>query len=1001
MRHGLQLFGVQIVADTEAEERGRVPLRLANADLPFSLRFIGCTFHMPLAFSSARLVTLDLSGSALPGLDASFLKLAGSLRLRRTYASAPLDFTGATIHGFLDGADMVLQPFGPLPSMQASDSHRAMLGLNQVRIDNEIRLQRAQIWGGVTMRGLVALRSIYLSDAVLLSPLGVLEALAYKATKGSDANSDEIYKLPGLDANDETQNRQRDVNEETWKRGWKAELIKFCRTFATPANVSTQTEVNERTAFNALMVTHLRARTSALRADGMQVGGSIYMERSVFHGRVRLKYVQVKGGLTLAGAKLRSTEAMIGIFDSHAYDDVSNAPEIATLCAYRKKTYEKLVEPQDRQTGRVARGADIFALDLRESRFEGDVRIGIYESSRTHHDSWDTQIDGVVTCDQAVFDGKLRMERVKFRWTVRVPELSKEVLPTERPYAHAYTEEEDRLKLAWKEGKAYQLSARGLTTADSVSLTGVKRLKGADFSNATIGGDLLFWADWEHPDAQGKPERDRIKLKEPASDLGGATINIAGATLDGDVRLLFEPAAKTEPEANNGPSIQAERVTIKGLLSIMPPGSLLSISAGTYQTIVDDAADDRTEIRQWAGEGQVKWRDKMDARAKQLPMINLSNAQATLFESPPAAWPKSGQLLVSGFVYQRAMPIGPLGPPPTGKDGETPRHFKTRSQEWWAITVVLLVAAGAVWGWRPQLQFDQGATWPAVDLLFWLLVVAAIYILIPFIGPRSSRTVPMAHAWLGLQLPERNPYRTRYSLRAWAMTAVANLFKVGLSGPKTEGLGNIFFSLEPYTTAADALRREGRWISANLVEQERFRVRNWQLSGRLHLLQKIAFKVAQLVTGYGYNYARLAFLTSLCIVVTAMVAEHANYNGAISAKITKVNPVPDVKSMSAFTQPSDGAEYAEDCGKKHQIIKTNGFDAALFAIDTVLPLIELAEVSEWEVAKQCRPPPLGRDSIVTYARLFGVLHALGIILIGILLLGLSTRFGSWLGRYGD
>lgn len=127
LRHGLQMFGVHIEPDDKDDN---TPFRLANADLPFSLRFICCSFAMPLSLSSASMVTLDLSGCAVPGIDATFLKLSGSLRLRRLYSSAPLDFTGARIHGFLDGADMVLQPFGDHPPTQAVSPERAMLGLN-------------------------------------------------------------------------------------------------------------------------------------------------------------------------------------------------------------------------------------------------------------------------------------------------------------------------------------------------------------------------------------------------------------------------------------------------------------------------------------------------------------------------------------------------------------------------------------------------------------------------------------------------------------------------------------------------------------------------------------------------------------------------------------------------------------------------------------------------------------------------------------------------------
>ncbi|WP_133064307.1 hypothetical protein [Sandarakinorhabdus cyanobacteriorum] len=75
MQSGLQLVGVRIcaspaVADLLQASPGA--LRLSNARLPFSLRLIGCVIETPLALSNCQLVTLDLSGSALRGLDATF-----------------------------------------------------------------------------------------------------------------------------------------------------------------------------------------------------------------------------------------------------------------------------------------------------------------------------------------------------------------------------------------------------------------------------------------------------------------------------------------------------------------------------------------------------------------------------------------------------------------------------------------------------------------------------------------------------------------------------------------------------------------------------------------------------------------------------------------------------------------------------------------------------------------------------------------------------------------
>lgn len=571
MRHGLQMYGVHIAGDTDGD---MTTLRLANADLPFSLRFIACSFAMPLSLSSAGLVTLDLSGCAVPGIDATFLRLSGSLRLRWLYASAPLDFTGARIHGFLDGADMVLQPFGRHPAAQAVSPERAMLGLNQVQIDNEIRLQRAQIWGGITMRGLEAKRSLYMSDAVVLCPLAVLEALAKGATSSQQFPSEsDIYELPGTyqsgldpDGKAEKRSRQHIANwrDATWRRAWAFECLSATAGFDSGRNRW------KDSALHALLTSNLRARTSAIRGDGIKIEGSVFMERLCSHGRLRMKYAQIAGGLTLAGSRLRSTEALMPTFDRLAYAHTTNtvAHDIA---AYRETTYNDLVDPEDRNSGKLARGADIFALDLRESRIAGDVRIGVNENEVADAAGWNTRIDGVLAFDQAHLDGALRLERVQFSWSLRLPKLAAgATIASEQHYRAFETDARKTLEGELKTNQQHQISARGLTAADTVTLSGSRGLKGADFSNAELGGDLLFWDKSAHPhevenDRSSPKNRKKLKLEAPAADLGGAAIELSGTTIASDLRLLFDPAP------GQGPWLQAERVTVGGLLSIMPP----------------------------------------------------------------------------------------------------------------------------------------------------------------------------------------------------------------------------------------------------------------------------------------------------------------------------------------------------------------------------------------------------------------------------------------------
>lgn len=868
------------------------------------------------------------------------------------------------------------------------------------------------------MRGLEAKRSIYMSDAVVLAPLAVLEAMAKAAQKMPRAKAamELIYRLPGEGSSGRPEHEQARWRVATWQRGWSKELIKGLEAFYAHSKhspSSTAQSTWESMTLPALLTSNLRARTSAIRADGIKVAGSLFFERLVSHGRVRAKYAQIEGGMTLAGALLRSTEALMPTFDRLSY---AASPAAKAIGRYREQTYGPLVDPEDAaDTGKVARGADIFALDLREARIAGDVRIGVADDKVPKGPAWKTRIDGKIAFDQAKLDGKLRMEGVNFGWSQRLSEPT----TSAAKYTKQIGKEVDVRKERLARGNEHQISARGLTTSDTVDLCGCRNLKGADFSNAAIGGDLLFFRDSAHPalpnPSNAAPENDMkdrsmLVLEDPALGLSGASIHLDGATIGGDLRLLFDPAPA------QGPRIRAQRVTVSGLLSIMPSseGRPVLLDAENHREVLEKIRTDRQAHREWAAErhgpNKMKvWDERMSVWKRDMPGVDLANANATLLDFPSAAWPRAGRLVISGFNYQRALPHGPLAPHRFEDDRSTYSKVKRRERFWisWAITFAVL--AGAVLlAWLfldPKASIFFGS-YPMLALLF---AAACAYIAVPRLtSPRSLNIVPMAIEWLELQPPEVNAYRTRLSLEYWPREFWQGLFRLlrierlllwfeRLLPNKRPDLGNLFRSLEAYTIAADALRREGRWISANLVEQERFRVRNWQLLWRTHFLQKSSFKVADWLTEYGYNYARVAFLSALAIVLATMTTEKAYKCGAITPKdytvIGVVAPAAQVEPPPKLECPGSPPKGQEDV------------DEVMFAIDTVLPVTGVAESADWEVNKDTSA--LGgwacewARSIVSYNRLLAIFHVSGILLAGILLLGLSTRFGQWLSHYGD
>ena len=508
MRRGLQLYHVEIVQDDDTDQR---PLDLSNGDFQFSLRLICCVIRVPLALSNLNLVTLDLSGSALVGVDGSFLRARGSVRLRNSYSSGPVDFTGAEIHGYFDASNVLVHPFGPLPPGQAISGDRGMLNLSQAHINNEVRLSGAKIFGGLSMRGLKTERSIFLQDSVLLSPLAMLEIVLHAKTQGlTEPDKDHLIGLAVRFSEKPTKEWQKlatakkRTQEEEYrlaqiKVAMKCELFKIFNALwpnwsveatTTPRLCSLQKEskINDLivVCLDILMKESLRVRTSALRADGLKVSGSVFAQGLIGFGRLRLKYAEVAGSINLQGAELKSAEAQLMAFEkatpSYSLELTKDGYEGVDIqiCRYRKATYLKIIKeasgegikPDD-----LAPGADDYALDLRESRFGGAVRIGIPEGERiSGHKIKTTKIDGVVAIERATIHSDLIMDGTEFKWACRIKSHNWKVGENESSQVVDFKAAcDDSAKVRNKEvegGHRFNVDATGLVVGGDVNRTG-------------------------------------------------------------------------------------------------------------------------------------------------------------------------------------------------------------------------------------------------------------------------------------------------------------------------------------------------------------------------------------------------------------------------------------------------------------------------------------------------------------------------------------------------
>lgn len=972
MRSGLQLYGLQILEDTGD---GGAFLDLTNRQLPFSLRLICCDIRVPLAFSNLKLVTLDLSGSVLRGLDASFLRAEGSVRIRRCYSDAPMDFAGAQIHGYFDGSDALLQPLGKLPDGQAVDSDRGMLNLSQASIDNEVRLTRAIVWGGFVARGLQTQRSVVLNDAILLSPLGVLEAMMMNSVSASLSQTLDIQPQPHPSSprpGDYNAKRMALVTRATERlKDWLSERTGPLR---------------KQHVFHVLMSESMRVRTSAMRADGIQVAGSLFAQNLMAVGRVRMKYGIITGGLSLQGSSLSSPERQLATFDRcrktiGGRDTWIVGRKAKVFCMYRTKSYGKLVTAPET----LSFDADDFALDLREARFGGSVRIG------TPQDQWRdgtgprTRVDGVIALDRADIDGNLIFRGVQFSWTCRVRFGSDESYPDALAKATELRDKDVR------NGKRCNIHAPRIRTAGDANFCQSTGLNGLNFKDGKIGGSLAFFESISRNPTPASVSALELNVPASADRLQGR-ISLEGCSISSDCHLIFCKSA--------GPTLKAERSAIGGLLAIAAPpeANKLKLDSESLKTIIVEAENARRDIRRAAGGKDGKWRDYQH-KAHRHPMIDLGNAEATLFHHPPPAWPHAGRLVVTGFRYTRALPFGPLVPPPF-----VDKNFLSNALEVWRARILYpvltlpMAGLGFTWLFHPQ---SLATTWGQRETLFLIILLGMGIVYRAFTretSPRRDRTKPMAIYWLDLQSVDRNAYRQHWRPIFMLTDRLWRFSEFAFAWPKYPGPeGHVYHSLEPYTRAAAALREDGRFISANLVEQKRVERLQAQLSWRTNMFQKGLSWGIGFVNSHGFSLTRPLFLVMLLVLLGAMLAHNAAINRHITEKVYSVDTRIERALPEQALADAQQRRTSDAPGPLKHLPR--GFEPLLYSADILIPTIDLGQSEDWQLDKKAKP--FAALGWLTFEWAFAILHVCALTVFALFLVGLSGRIGLLFDRYRE
>lgn len=1017
MRSGLQLVGCWI------RGRSNDGVRLINARLPFSLRLIGCVVECPVLLAHCELVTLDLSGSALTSLDAGGLRASGSIHLRRTTFRTPVSFAGAHVAGTLNASDAVISPFQSQPKQIAIDSDHGMLNLSKATIENEVRLERTRIWGGLSLRGAQVGRSIHMNDALVISPLGLLEKWFAETVK--------YLEVPGLERHASMRIAEIDVSLSRKLHGGEGAEA---QAHAPDARVEMEVLWGDPRLWRHLVertLIHLKPRAviSAIRADGLIVGGTFFARGLITNGRTRIKYARIGGSLRLEGALLRSASACRRSVDAllTAWTDKKGG---GPVLEDRRKNWDTLIDHLEARSGWSSESPEV-ALDLRGTELKGDLALQCDKEGRglqadieratrrgpviPREKTIPTHIQGNILMQGLKAEGSVRMRgvvieaeepwpSVRRRRGATLPQTT--ASPPIAPYdplamlrlllegarfwvasrlnglgrrARAFLKRptaerewfpgEARQNPAWirqrdaalqRAGKVWSILMENAAIGRDVDLRMTHGLFGADLQNCTIGGDLTL-----SDKSSGRMRRDMdlpgfIHCADRARNVGG-TLCLRGIEIGGDAMLTFDPAV--------GPIIKADMATVGGRLDIYPqPG------AQSYQLRDDPEREkDLAAIRrrEKARSGDVVegfWLDQCphldlkDTRGA-APVgrscrtcgllvekaedhmawyIDLRHARATVFGHPPAAWPDPGALSLDGFAYQQTSDLGPLAPQPPFEASREARWRRSRTQYVWRRKPLLRLALGTVlWLLALGVWVGGGAAllWWAADRL-----AGPAYVLSPSLSYLTAAFV------MGLLLSLL--MFTPPGLRLWpflrndnvAPRALEYLRRQRVTGNRFKWRPASYHVLDTYVRAAKSLREAGRYISANLVEEDRLRRRTEMLSWRLHGPVKLAMRLVDLFSGYGFKLSR-AFAWMGCLIFGVAILAHS----AAAFGYLERTPRLQVVDSELVEDPPSRPACDQARGTNHSVLELD-CPGLLYAADLVLPFIDLGEAERWRPA---------------------------------------------------
>ena len=344
-------------------------LDLSGIDFPCSIRLINCYIEGGLTLARTKLTTLDLSGSIIgKGISAPHLVARGAVRLRRSVITGILDFGAAEIVGPLDAADSVCVPANCPPAGVAWVSDRSAVNFGLARVGKEMRVNRVRWFGGVNMRSMHVSGSLFFTDAIVRSPIAVVEKLVIDGI-GKEKKNFFSYQRSASAA-------EKDL--AILLHGAARSQRPLVRMEQLPGltlpGCPTKDQQHDNLEFSQSLLGRLlfesaAVQSSAIRADGAVIDGVFSAESMRVGGRVRLKKITVKSALTFSGGHFRTFRSLRETLASiKAICPDRKYANIHKFCAY---ILNRLDEVDDREPNARRQ----YAIDLRRANIGASVEF--------------------------------------------------------------------------------------------------------------------------------------------------------------------------------------------------------------------------------------------------------------------------------------------------------------------------------------------------------------------------------------------------------------------------------------------------------------------------------------------------------------------------------------------------------------------------------------------------------------------------------------------------